>query len=206
MTRRGNQPGNRAVREHARIQYMMNNTPFIQVRNINMIRNPLHKKNAITMFVTRARRNLGSHLPFQMNNAWQKLHEAYNIARGIRNRERQQREAERERRRPRRVTGNGFALAKNKNNFFTVVVNPGNKNAKVNLVNIKNNIRKFIAGNRTALNKWPFQNLIKVKWISRNGQHTYNYRNGSWYRTNGGAGPVTKNMIIENINLGNARV
>jgi len=174
------------------------------------MRNPVEKKNAIISFVTYARLTpIGNSLPMGPNRAWAKLYEAYRIVRNIRNKEMKRRAAEKEKRRSRSVTMNSnsqFALAKNKNNFFTVVVNPGNKNAKVNLVNIKNNIRKYIAGNKSALNKWPFQNLIKVKWISMNGTNTYRYENNGWYRTNGGSGPVTKTMILENINLGNARI
>lgn len=208
MTRRGNLPGNQAAREHARIQFMLRNrVAFNRVQNINRMRNPIEKSNAITMFVLHARQSLRPHLPIGTHNAWRKLHEAYNIVRNINNRERRQRALDKEKHRPRRVTVNNAARLSLTNNLFTVVVNPGNRNAKVNLVNIKNNIRKYIAGNKTALNKWPFENLIRVKWnTSRTGTNLYRYINGAWYRVNGGTGPVTKNMILENINLGNARL
>lgn len=214
MPRRSNLPGNRAAREHARIQFLINNPGiFNRIRNINMMRNPSQKQNAIVGLVmaTRLSQLNSTYLPIGTFNVWRKLHEAYNIVRNIRNRERQRRAAERERRRPRQVSASNakrLALALNNTGFSTVVLNPGNNkgNAKVKLVNIKNNIRKYIAGNKNALKKWPLNNLVRVNWNRMGGNLPfYQNNNGRWRRVNGNT-LLTKELVLENINLGSARL
>jgi hypothetical protein len=186
-------PGNSAVRAYSRAAVFRNNRT-VYTGMTNALRNLLtaesnnHRRNIKTKYVMSVRRKFPDLLPIDTMKTFDKLKNAYNAAKAWKN--------------PGRTR---LVTTSNPNNIRivngrTVVINPGN-NISYKNNSLKNNIKKYKAGNRSALNKWKLANLASLNWGSFAGEKPYIFVNRVWYRSSNTSRPLTKNMILENLNF-----
>ena len=162
------------------------------IRNVNAQSTNQYKNLVRIQFVIRVRNNFPDLREVGNIKSWEKLYKAYAAVRN----ERKTRVLNTN------LSPSRFALAKSNKGNTRVLINPGNRNgsARVSYENIKKNIEKYKRGNRAALNKWMLNNLVRVNW-NMAGERPYTFKNGVWYRAENTVRPLTKNMILENINL-----
>lgn len=196
MPRRGNAPGNSAVRGYSRTAIFRTNRNIYNRMSdaLERLKSSItehHRRNIKARYVMSVRNIFGNLLPINTIKSFDKLKIAYNAVKAERN-----------------LSHTRILRTRNPNNVRLVngrivVINPGNIIYKEN---IKNNIKRYKAGNRRALNKWNLNSLAGVNWNIFGGEKPFIKINGVWYRTENLSTPLTKKNIIENINLNSARL
>jgi len=163
------------------------------VRNVNAQSSNYYKNLVRIQFVITVKNNFPDLRAVGHIKSWEKLYNAYTAVRN----ERKTRVVNTN------ISPSRFAVAKTNKGNTRVLINPGNRNgsARVSYESIRKNIEKYKRGNRAALNKWMLNNLVRVNWKNMTGERAYTFKNGVWYRAENTVRPLTKNMILENINL-----
>ena len=192
MPRRSNAPGNSAFRGYSRAAVFRNNRDVYNrmthaLQRIRAAESNNHRRNIKARYVMSVRNKFPDLLPSDTMKTFNKLKNSYNAAKAWKNTGR-----------TRLVTTSNPNIGLV--NGRTVVINPGNRVSYKNNI-IKNNIKKYKAGNTSALNKWKVNNLASLNWNLSGGEmpFKFNKTRGMWFRSGNMTRPLTKNMIIENI-------